>query len=110
MKQRLKLIKHIKLHNFNEFICDKCPSVFLNLSSLNKHKYTHKKIETFSCKICSATYQNQDSLDRHAHIHKETIFKCNFCAAMFDQEHLCKQHESTHNITAEFVCNICSNK
>ncbi|CAG9861553.1 unnamed protein product [Phyllotreta striolata] len=124
------LQRHMSVHGELRIMCDKCPKVFRNDSSLKAH-YKLKHAPTslrFKCDFCEQVFARADYLRNHVKKHvnekknnvkcripgKFLRFKntddplpCKICGKYYNGIQKLKVHLQTHLVVKRFACEYC---
>nr|XP_029733245.1 transcription factor grauzone-like [Aedes albopictus] len=105
---------HRRHPNNDPFRCDQCPKRFPSADLLNRHtanhnRFTHKIIK---CHICGQRFGRKLRLREHMiAVHEKTaVYVCEICSKSFTRLEMFKEHQMTHEFTAEELkkqCPIC---
>jgi len=107
--------------NCQQFSCDVCYMIFVDIYSLKKHQLTHHVEDSeFKCDQCPFVTDQFANLTRHIKLsthggQKETkpSYECSFCEKSFPSQKRLKKHESVHpeykgeKVEKPFTCDIC---
>lgn len=98
--------------------CDICGEVFDTQATLDVHKLSHFKTETYTCEICQHLCKNREDYMLHFKTHERIIsdsssskrnltsFPCEICGKMFRLASSLKRHLENHAMA--YTCTICN--
>ncbi|CAB3262397.1 unnamed protein product [Arctia plantaginis] len=88
--------------------CCICTSYFDKFRMLLEHMNTHYR--NYVCDVCDVGFVNSSGLQTHITVHNTGIFKCGYCARIFDKLSKKKTHErTTHSLKPNFrKCAYCN--
>ena len=93
LQKRTFFIEHIQVHSkIERFQCKICNEIFLKKQDFWNHGKIHEGQE-FGCEKCAAQFlSNKDLNDHLAGEHMKGKYKCKSCAHMYDDETILEQH------------------
>ena len=105
------LYQHHYVHNKIDkvFPCTKCECIFLFVSQLESHMFTHRKIKHFPCTMtsCNKTFKTEWNLHANEKSHQNPETKCEHCDYMTTDLRYLKQHSRVHSDVCKHSCPKC---
>ena len=98
-----------EIHNKSLMSCYICNESFSDLSSLRKHRLSHRKEKYFKCDECKFCCSTQRRLEFHKLEHKASgIFRCERCGKCFKTSfHLYRHDTNVHAVIKPYGCSDC---
>ncbi|XP_031618901.1 zinc finger protein 2 homolog [Contarinia nasturtii] len=121
-KRKRLLGMHISKNHENEnlseknnemmYTCDECPSAFISIPRLNRHKQNHSRAKCFRCVICSIEFSIRQQYISHMNTHS-TLLQCQLCSHHFTSKkdltiHMTIHEKQNSRETRLFQCTKCS--
>ncbi|XP_062707367.1 zinc finger protein pita [Aedes albopictus] len=103
------LERHEVTHETNlPFPCEHCDLSFASASKLARHLTAHAGARPYPCRMCLRSFMLSHHLTRHVRSHQggKGAYKCNECAAMFDNQDDLIYHSAEH-ATQSLTCPLC---
>lgn len=103
------LERHEVTHETNlPFPCEHCELSFSSASKLARHLTAHAGARPYPCRMCLRSFMLSHHLTRHVRSHQggRGAYKCNECAAMFDNQDDLIYHSAEH-ATKSLTCPLC---
>lgn len=90
--------------------CVECSLQYKNFKILLEHMNTH--FSNHICEVCEAGFVNRRMLQAHMYRHKIGVFRCGYCAKVFDTRIKMKVHERMVHLYLKKRprCTICGQK
>ncbi|KAG2465597.1 gastrula zinc finger protein XlCGF57.1-like [Polypterus senegalus] len=101
--------KDVSVHSTKKsYVCPECGKLFLQRSSLNRHKRNHAGGKKPCCAECGKRFSSNSALQQHARVHTgEKPYSCAECGKRFSYKSNLQSHSKIHSGLKPYCCTEC---